>query len=86
MNHGYHFDAALSEENKREAREMQEKRDARKRVEDAAPALLAACKLGLVSMRAMLTIGVELGASNKNKRKHAKDIKLVEAAIAKSLK
>lgn len=45
--------------------------------------LLDACKLGLNSMRGLLEIGVEIGASNKNKRKQAEDIRQVETAIAK---
>jgi hypothetical protein len=48
--------------------------------------LLEACKLGLESMKGLLEIGVKIGASNKNKRLHAKNIKQVEAAIAKAKK
>ncbi len=45
--------------------------------------LVDACQLGLKSMRGLLEIGVELGASNKNKRKLAEDIRQVEAIIEK---
>jgi hypothetical protein len=48
--------------------------------------LLEACELGLNSMRGLLEIGVEIGASNKNKRKQAENIKQVEAAITNAKK
>ena len=45
--------------------------------------LKVACKIGLDSMQGLLRIGIEMGASNKNKREHNEGIKFVEAAIAK---
>jgi len=47
MNHGHHFDIALSEEHKAEQKRKQEERKARERLEKAAPALLAACENAL---------------------------------------
>ena len=44
MNHGYQFDAALSAERKAEQERKQAEREARKKLEAAAPDLLAACK------------------------------------------
>ena len=45
MNHGHQFDIALSAERKAEQERKQAKREARKKLEAAAPDLLAACEL-----------------------------------------
>jgi len=45
MNHGHQFDAALSTEHKAEQERKQVEREARKRLEAAAPDLLTACTL-----------------------------------------
>lgn len=44
MNHGHQFDTALSAECKAEQERKQAKREARKRLEAAAPDLLDACE------------------------------------------
>lgn len=44
MNHGYHFDVALSVERKTEQERKQAKREARKKLEAAAPYLYKAAK------------------------------------------
>ncbi len=45
--------------------------------------LRVACGIGLESMRGLMAIGIETGASNQAKRKHEEHIKFVEAAITK---
>ncbi len=47
MNHGHQFDIALSAERKTEQEHKQAEREAQKKLEAAAPDLLAACKLAL---------------------------------------
>jgi len=51
MNHGHQFDVALSAERKAEQERKQAEREARKKLEAAAPDLLAACEkaLGLIT-------------------------------------
>lgn len=47
MNRGHHFDEVLSAERKAEQERKQAKRKTRKKLETAAPDLLAACEMAL---------------------------------------
>ena len=50
MNHGHQFDMALSAERKAEQERKQAEREARKKLEAAAPDLLAACRKTLSTL------------------------------------
>ena len=60
MNHGHQFDEALSAERKAEQERKQAEREARKKLEAAAPDLLAACEL---TERAWCGDGVDMATA-----------------------
>lgn len=50
MNHGHHFDCALSAERKVEQERKQTERKAREKLEAATPDLLEACKVAILAL------------------------------------
>lgn len=70
MNHGHQFDAALSTERKAEWKRKQAKREARKKLEAAAPDLLDACKIAILALT--------------HEPINPKDIKFIQQAITKA--
>jgi len=78
MNHGHQFDIALSAERKAEQERKQAEREARKKLEAAAPDLLAACKAALTAATTRLNTYAE------SEQKQAEIIKQLQNAITKA--
>lgn len=83
MNHGHQFDEACEQERRREQERKQKERETRKKLEAAAPDLLAACKDGLVQLSRLVDIAeIELPDATWDEEREA--IHTMQQAITKA--